>query len=671
VNRISDSNIGGTKLVDVNTAALTDGTIATVFSVGALFRLVKTPTAALTATVDGITVVASTASPGSIWVRIITTSDERFVANIPIFIDPVAGSDDNDGLALGTALKTADEWCRRMNGQVFRNALGTVTVTCLPGNVGSFEGCKLIATQNVAAGSIFIKFFGSVSQSVAVGTVSSIVAQNIATQTEYQFTDSSGVGPVIAANSRLRLVGSATAANIGAVGFVRGFAAGGATNPFTSAWIKLDGSEIFPAAGDTYVVETLLTTMITTTLAIEMNSLSRCTPSWTDFVIGDPASSLPGIAPTTTDTVANVSHPFFQTCQFVQSTLVRLDAGNLRFVGCEFVTRPRSDSRPAGTHSFESGIFRAGCQLNTTCSFLGNVAIEAASSIKDCSNAGNVLLSRILAGTGLTISNGGYYAAVVGTIWSPVIGARNGMATGLFVASTSRVQVNSFAVNLASLSATVPFSANGRTVPGTFYTDLAVEAAYSPTATADGFLAYWRNLSVAPTVNPVLAAFEFAASGGLHARGSGGSIGTVTPFGGAAAGHANLAGVKWSDGPVNTVNVVTSNIVTTPSLATPGISGAIDNAGFDVEGTLVGIDGANNVISIKVARSFKRIAGVLTALGAATTVVYGPIGDAALVATVGLLVAVGNTIVLQATGVAATTIAWNGFVKVWSTDYVG
>ena len=135
--------------------------------------------------------------------------------------------------------------------------------------------------------------------------------------------------------------------------------------------------------------------------------------------------------------------------------------------------------------------------------------------------------------------------------------------------------------------------------------------------------------------------------------------------------------VRYSAGPTNTTSAAAVTIVLSPSLnaANPPWSTAVDNAGFMAIGTLVGKDAANNVVSIMVARSFKRIAGVLTALAAATTPVIpnaaGAIGDAALTTSTGVLIVSGNSIALQATGVAATTISWNGELRLYSTDFLG
>lgn len=271
VNRISNSNLGGSQLIAVNTTPLVDGALATVFSVGAQFELVKAPTAALiAASVDpvqggGITVVPSTATPGAIWVRVVGSTNVRFASNPPVFIDPGAGSDDNDGLLVGTALKTGAEWCRRMDGAVLPSGTGTLLVQCSAGNIGPFTP-RLFTT---AGGSISVIIQGTITSS-AVGTIGGFVAQNpvAAANTDgirSEFTDAGA--PVIAAKSRLRITASATPSHIGLIAFVTSLKGGNPLNPYTTQWTTggtdpaYTSASIDPSNGDSYVVDTLVTTM--------------------------------------------------------------------------------------------------------------------------------------------------------------------------------------------------------------------------------------------------------------------------------------------------------------------------------------------------------------------------------------------------------------------------
>lgn len=88
-----------------------------------------------------------------------------------------------------------------------------------------------------------------------------------------------------------------------------------------------------------------------------------------------------------------------------------------------------------------------------------------------------------------------------------------------------------------------------------------------------------------------------------------------------------------------------------------------------VEGVIVAQDGSGNTVSTKVSRTFERVSGTLAAVGASTSVLLGPVGDAALTGIAGLLVASGNSVVLQATGVALVTATFKGFIEAWSGEF--
>ena len=261
VNRINTGNLGGSKLVDVDCTNLKNGSVASVYSVGALFTLTKTPSAQLLAAVDGINVVASTATPGAIWVRGPTTGTDRFASNPPAFIDPVNGNDDNDGLSGGVnALKSGPEFCRRLNNCVLP---ASVTVACAAGNIGPISLNYTCASGIVAK----ITFDGTAAiTSSAAGTIGLFVAQNPvaaanADGVRSEFTDAGA--PAIAVNSRLRLT---SGAHVGAITYVTGYHAG-ATNPYTQQW-ALPGAAatslavpVNPSNGDAYVVDTLNATI--------------------------------------------------------------------------------------------------------------------------------------------------------------------------------------------------------------------------------------------------------------------------------------------------------------------------------------------------------------------------------------------------------------------------
>lgn len=467
VNRISTGNIGGSTLIAAPTTGLIAGSLATVYSVGGQFYYEPAPSAALTAAIDGRIVVASTFTPGSVWVWVEQLADSRFASNPPLFIDPVGGNDDNDGLLVGTPLKTLDEWHRRMNGQTF-NGAATITVTIASGAAGNQFG-ELKAVQ--ADGSVTaFKWVGAKSVSAQVGTVSSIVAQNIGTQTEYQFTDSSGVGPVIAADSRLRIVGSATPANIGGVGVVRGFGAGGATNPFTSVFVTTAGVEFFPAPTDTYVVETLLTSV--NAISVRANATGRALISmnWLDLLIEQ--GGLNGIAPSSNSEGDPSVAPTFQTCIFGAAAPCIIGTTSVNFIGCEFKSLINTRNSKKGTIVYTSCVWRAGfLQYSGFIQIGGNCVAEGACELafgNMYAPSANILLSRLAGGNGWTLNaNALMYGGYI--LWSPVVGARNAMAVGLVIGVKSVVSVTSFAASLANLTATVPVSINGQNVNSTWF----------------------------------------------------------------------------------------------------------------------------------------------------------------------------------------------------------
>jgi hypothetical protein len=259
VNTISTGNLGGTTLVGVDATAFPDGSLVTVFSVGASFQLVKTPSAALIAAIDGITVVQSTFNPAWVWARLVTSNVvERFSANPPVFIDPAAGNDDNDGLTAPTALRSAPEWSRRMNGAILT---GLNTLGLGVGAVGVFGPMQL---RSVSGGKL--RTFGAAPTQSIAGTISVVLVDNPATGVENGFTAVGG--PVLVDGVRLKITASGTGSHVGAVSYIKGFQGGDVTKPITKTWMAptsldpaIPGTEIIPSAGDTFVVETLVSSI--------------------------------------------------------------------------------------------------------------------------------------------------------------------------------------------------------------------------------------------------------------------------------------------------------------------------------------------------------------------------------------------------------------------------
>jgi len=141
---------------------------------------------------------------------------------------------------------------------------------------------------------------------------------------------------------------------------------------------------------------------------------------------------------------------------------------------------------------------------------------------------------------------------------------------------------------------------------------------------------------------------------------------------------ARFAAVRASGGPISSVGAVASGTVASIDLAGVAFSGAPDNVGCYAEAVLVGkctaTTGApvvNDVVVIKVARGFKRIAGVVTALGAGVTAIVPATGDASLLAATGLLNVTGTSVRVQGGGVATGTIEWTAHLSIYTGEFTG
>lgn len=248
-NRINAGNTGGTKLVDIVTTALPNGSLASVASVGSLFRLETAPSAAVLAATDGITVVQPVANPAHRWVRIPTSNDVNFAYVASWFVNAAAGSDDNDGLGAGTALKTVAELGRRLAGLTIGQ---NVTVTLGSGTYGNLEFTFKLPD------SLTFVVSGNVTSS-ANDTITAVTATVPATNTRGAIT---GTAPVWVDKSRLRLTSGALS---GAIACVTRIIGGAQAN--VSRWGRFASATATtptigePAINDTYVVDTLNTSI--------------------------------------------------------------------------------------------------------------------------------------------------------------------------------------------------------------------------------------------------------------------------------------------------------------------------------------------------------------------------------------------------------------------------
>lgn len=678
VERIDNGNIGGSKLVDVDTSALNDGALATVVSVGALFSLVLAAPAALLSRVDGITIVQSDTNPASVWVRR-PGNDPSFAATPPLYIDPTLGSDDNDGQLSTTALRTADEWCRRMNDQIVRTPF---TVTCAAGDIGNFGLCRI--GEDSASAPVFITVQGAESLSAEVGTISSVTAQNDATGQEFIFLDSSGVGPVIPDGARLQIVSSAVAANVGGVGYVKGFGAGGATNPYTTTWTSVPGIGFFPQAGDTYVVSTPTTTV----RSFDTQWINQYSPgpsvggfAFTDLLVQTERFAQYQI--TSNELIGNASFSsYFINCVFNDILSTNFARCNFRTYGCEFKVPVNVI---LGTVSFHSACFRAGLAVATSgavdltagpCCFDGAASIMNIASTGVVVNSTNVCFSRVSNSTGAIIVQGGGRLLPTDNLWTPPPGARNTLSYGVQIYAGGNITTNFF-YHLSGVRGSIYNVVSEVTSEVQQFTIVENNLSGVMDRTlANGGLMLLKDIATGaggaiPTVSPSLGSERFSSSGGQFARSRYGGLSTVVPAGGPnVANRATLSSLRCTSPTVQTAGAVAGTILQY-STAVPLISGSLNNLGMYVEATFTGYDATGGaVVTTKVSRSFKKVSGTLTALGAQA--VISPVaGDAALLAATVSLNAAGIVIQGQATGVAGVTLNWVCHFEIWSTEFVG
>lgn len=681
VARISTGNTGGTKLVDVATSTLTNGSLATVASVGSIFQLVSAAPAALLALADGITVVQSTASPASVWVRLLGPVNLSFAATPPLFIDPSLGNDDNDGLASGAnALKSADEWCRRMNGQTLMTGF---TVTCAAGDIGNF-GPVTIGENNQTT-SLFVTVQGAQTNSSQVGTVSSLIAQNPATNQEFIFSDTSGVGPTIPDNSRLMITASTTPANIGGTAYVKGFGGGGATNPYTSVWTSTAGLPFYPSVGDSYVVSTP-TTIARSFDAKWINRFSAGPTvggfAWSNLLVETERFAAYSIVSNELVGNGNFSSYFIQ-CIFNDALSTSFTRCNFRNYGCEFKVAVGVTFGPI---NFRSPMFRAGLSVSnggTVSLDSGPACFDGAGSVINLAangifnNSTDFCISRgdaSGAASGLLVQRAGL-AQITGQAWSPPVGTRNALLFGAQLFSGGVVVTNFFAL-LGILGSTFNVASESTTQLNQFTIIENNQSGVTDTSLANGALMVLKELVTGsggsiPAVSPTLGSERYTVNGGQFGRSANGALATLVPVSGLSnKSHAQLDSFKTAGATVATVGAASQTLLQV-SVASPGISGSIDNCCFYVEAIFMGFDSSGgNAVSAKVSRTFKRVAGTLTALGA-QAVISAVAGDAALLAATVALSATGVTVQAQATGVAGVTINWNACTEIWSTEFVG
>lgn len=224
------------------------------------YQLVLSPSAALLAAVDGVSVIAAAAPVGAVWCRL-------FVRNLPAqyettwFLDAAAGNDANAGTTVGAPLRTMRELSNRLRGA---RLTANVVVTLATGNYGA-DPVQFDLEIDTGVSLSMVGNVSSTTDAVAaiLPTVSGTAATNAGAQ---RGTLTSTAFDFQAANDRQRLrITAGTAANIGGIAYVTRVVTPGVggvvnttrwgrlTNPLTSTVV----TNLTIVVGDTYAVDTL------------------------------------------------------------------------------------------------------------------------------------------------------------------------------------------------------------------------------------------------------------------------------------------------------------------------------------------------------------------------------------------------------------------------------
>ena len=118
---------------------------------------------------------------------------------------------------------------------------------------------------------------------------------------------------------------------------------------------------------------------------------------------------------------------------------------------------------------------------------------------------------------------------------------------------------------------------------------------------------------------------------------------------------------------VNTTDAATQTTIIswTPANTLPT---NVNNCIVSCVGTLIGKSSTNTGVTLKIAATFSIIAGAVTLLGT-QTITLAAQGTAALVTSTATFDTSSGDIRLRANGIAATTIGWNGWIEIKSTNF--
>jgi len=220
-----------------------NGTFLGIVTPDDIYELLTSPSAAIIAATDGVNIIQPT-TPNT--VRIVRKGyAASYVSDW--YVDTAAGSDTNDGLTSGTALKTLTEWQNRFNPFGQRRQLFQATTLHIAAGTYS-EGLSLnhLGATFTVQGSFTV---GS-NITLAAGTANASAAGS---GTRAQVVTASGT---FAVGQRLRCV---SGSNVGATCYVQALN-GDAQHAFVTPWVTptttYRATTVTMAVGDVVVVET-------------------------------------------------------------------------------------------------------------------------------------------------------------------------------------------------------------------------------------------------------------------------------------------------------------------------------------------------------------------------------------------------------------------------------
>lgn len=203
-------------------------------------------------------VIAPAVPPGAPGRWVATSPPASYLTQAAWYVNSATGNDNNDGLTAATPLLTLAELTRRWQGRVFAPSILAVNVYL----AGTFPSEKLLlnATFPAPNANPVVTVTGA-KTTVASGTVTAYQAWNSAADLRGQMTD--GAQDFTAqVRRRVRLTSGAGAGGLAWIGSLGGGVTIANTSRFRTVSGTSTGSFVDPGIGDSYVVETLDTTIL-------------------------------------------------------------------------------------------------------------------------------------------------------------------------------------------------------------------------------------------------------------------------------------------------------------------------------------------------------------------------------------------------------------------------